>query len=218
MRKVLICFAFILGSAARAEEVVIAALGDSLTQGYGLPAEEGFVPQLQGWLDAEGVEAKILNAGVSGDTTAGGLARVDWTLTPEVDAMIVTLGGNDLLRGLDPAQARGNMDGILSAAKKAEVEVLLVGMSAPGNYGAGYKAEFEGLYPDLAEAYGTLFYPDFFTGLLAEEKKAASARSETVQRYFQGDGIHPNAEGVALIVEDIGPAVAELAARAADSR
>lgn len=218
MRKVLICFAFILGSAAQAEEVVIAALGDSLTQGYGLPAEEGFVPQLQGWLDAEGVEAKILNAGVSGDTTAGGLARVDWTLTPEVDAMIVTLGGNDLLRGLDPAQARGNMDGILSAAKKAEVEVLLVGMSAPGNYGAGYKAEFEGLYPDLAEAYGTLFYPDFFTGLLAEEKNAASARSETVQRYFQGDGIHPNAEGVALIVEDIGPAVAELAARAADSR
>ena len=218
MRKVLICFAFILGSAAQAEEVVIAALGDSLTQGYGLPAEEGFVPQLQGWLDAEGVEAKILNAGVSGDTTAGGLARVDWTLTPEVDAMIVTLGGNDLLRGLDPAQARGNMDGILSAAKKAEVEVLLVGMSAPGNYGAGYKAEFEGLYPDLAEAYGTLFYPDFFTGLLAEEKNAASARSETVQHYFQGDGIHPNAEGVALIVEDIGPVVAELAARAAARR
>ncbi|WCE66421.1 arylesterase [Sulfitobacter faviae] len=218
MRKVLICFAFILGSAAQAEEVVIAALGDSLTQGYELPAEEGFVPQLQGWLDAEGVEAKILNAGVSGDTTAGGLARVDWTLTPEVDAMIVTLGGNDLLRGLDPAQARGNIDGILAAAEKAEVEVLLVGMSAPGNYGAGYKADFEGLYPDLAEAYGTLFYPDFFTGLLAEEKNAASARSETVQRYFQGDGIHPNAEGVALIVEDIGPAVAELAARAAERR
>ncbi|KZY51451.1 arylesterase [Sulfitobacter sp. KE29] len=218
MRKVLICFAFILGSAAQAEEVVIAALGDSLTQGYGLPAEEGFVPQLQDWLDAEGVEAKILNAGVSGDTTAGGLARVDWTLTPEVDAMIVTLGGNDMLRGLDPAQARGNIDGILAAAEKAEVEVLLVGMSAPGNYGAGYKADFEGLYPDLAEAYGTLFYPDFFTGLLAEEKNAASARSETVQRYLQGDGIHPNAEGVALIVEDIGPAVAELAARAAERR
>ncbi|MFG6592078.1 arylesterase [Sulfitobacter sp. 1A12157] len=218
MRKVLICFAFILGSAAQAEEVVIAALGDSLTQGYGLPAEEGFVPQLQHWLYAEGVEAKILNAGVSGDTTAGGLARVDWTLTPEVDAMIVTLGGNDMLRGLDPAQARGNIDGILAAAEKAEVEVLLVGMSAPGNYGAGYKAEFEGLYPDLAEAYGALFYPDFFTGLLAEEKNAASARSETVQRYFQGDGIHPNAEGVALIVEDIGPVVVELATRAAARR
>ncbi|MFG6518783.1 arylesterase [Sulfitobacter sp. 1A13496] len=218
MRKVLICFAFVLGSAAQAEEVVIAALGDSLTQGYGLPAEEGFVPQLQDWLDAEGVEAKILNAGVSGDTTAGGLARVDWTLTPEVDAMIVTLGGNDMLRGLDPAQARGNIDGILAAAEKTDVEVLLVGMSAPGNYGAGYKADFEALYPDLAEAYGTLFYPDFFTGLLAEEKNAAGARSETVQRYFQGDGIHPNAEGVALIVEDIGPAVAELAARAAERR
>ncbi len=218
MRKVLICCAFILGSAAQAEEVVIAALGDSLTQGYGLPAEEGFVPQLQAWLDAEGVEAKIVNAGVSGDTTAGGRARVDWTLTPEVDAMIVTLGGNDMLRGLDPAQARGNIDDILAAAKSAEVEVLLVGMSAPGNYGAGYKADFEALYPDLAEAHGTQFYPDFFTGLLAEEKGAASARSETIQRYFQGDGIHPNAEGVALIVEDIGPAVAKLAAQAAEIR
>ena len=218
MRKVLICCAFILGSAAQAEEVVIAALGDSLTQGYGLPAEEGFVPQLQAWLDAEGVEAKIVNAGVSGDTTAGGRARVDWTLTPDVDAMIVTLGGNDMLRGLDPAQARGNIDDILAAAKRAEVEVLLVGMSAPGNYGAGYKADFEALYPDLAEAHGTQFYPDFFTGLLAEEKGAASARSETVQRYFQGDGIHPNAEGVALIVEDIGPAVAKLAAEAVETR
>lgn len=218
MRKVLICCAFILGSAAQAEEVVIAALGDSLTQGYGLPAEEGFVPQLQAWLDAEGVEAKIVNAGVSGDTTAGGRARVDWTLTPEVDAMIATLGGNDMLRGLDPAQARGNIDDILAAAKRAEVEVLLVGMSAPGNYGAGYKADFEALYPDLAEAHGTQFYPDFFTGLLAEEKGAASARSETIQRYFQGDGIHPNAEGVTLIVEDIGPAVAKLAAEAVETR
>jgi acyl-CoA thioesterase-1 len=218
MRKVLICCAFILGSAAQAEEVVIAALGDSLTQGYGLPAEEGFVPQLQAWLDAEGVEAKIVNAGVSGDTTAGGRARVDWTLTPDVDAMIVTLGGNDMLRGLDPAQARGNIDDILAAAKRAEVEVLLVGMSAPGNYGAGYKADFEALYPDLAEAHGTQFYPDFFTGLLAEEKGAASARSETIQRYFQGDGIHPNAEGVTLIVEDIGPAVAKLAAEAVETR
>ena len=117
MRKVLICCAFILGSAAQAEEVVIAALGDSLTQGYGLPAEEGFVPQLQAWLDAEGVEAKIVNAGVSGDTTAGGRARVDWTLTPEVDAMIVTLGGNDMLRGLDPAQA---VTALLSREPRAE--------------------------------------------------------------------------------------------------
>lgn len=213
MRKVLICFAFVLGTAAQAEEVVIAALGDSLTQGYGLPANEGFVPQLQAWLDAEGIEARIVNAGVSGDTTAGGLARVDWTLTPEVDGLIVTLGGNDMLRGLDPAQARSNIDGILDAAQKAGVEVLLVGMSAPGNYGASYKAEFEGLYPDLAEAYDTLFYPDFFSGLLKAEAGADSLRSETVQRYFQGDGIHPNAEGVALIVEGIGPAVAELAAQ-----
>ena len=94
--------------------------------------------------------------------------------------------------------------------------VLLVGMSAPGNYGASYKADFEGLYPALAEQYETLFYPDFFTGLLAEEKGAATARSETIQRYFQGDGIHPNAEGVSLIVGDIGPSVAALTAQVKD--
>jgi acyl-CoA thioesterase-1 len=145
MRKAVIGIVLGLAGAAQADEVVIAALGDSLTQGYGLPAEQGFVPQLQAWLDAQGVEARLINAGVSGDTTAGGLSRVGWTLTPEVDAMIVTLGGNDLLRGLDPAQARSNISGILQAAKTADVEVLLVGMDAPGNYGPDYKAQFDAI-------------------------------------------------------------------------
>ena len=127
MRKVTTALVLVLSGPALAEPLVIAALGDSLTQGYGLPAEDGFVPQLQNWLDQNGADVTVINAGVSGDTTAGGLARVAWTMTPEVDGMIVTLGGNDLLRGIDPAVSRANLDGIMKAAQDAEVEVLLVG-------------------------------------------------------------------------------------------
>tara|TARA_R110002049_G_scaffold44333_3_gene129844 strand:- start:79861 stop:80511 length:651 start_codon:yes stop_codon:yes gene_type:complete len=211
MRKVLISFVMVFAGAAQADEIVIAALGDSLTQGYGLPVEDGFVPQLQAWLDAQGTDVRLINAGVSGDTTAGGLARVDWTLTPDVEGMIVTLGGNDLLRGLSPAQARANLNGILDAADRAKVDVLLVGMTAPTNFGAGYKTGFDALYPDLADKHGAALYPDFFAGLLADDV----ARADAVRLYFQRDGIHPNAVGVARIVADIGPAVAELAQRIA---
>ena len=192
---------------AMAEEVVIAALGDSLTQGYGLPVEDGFVPQLEAWLRDQGVDARIVNAGVSGDTTAGGLARVDWTLTPEVDGMIVALGGNDLLRGLDPAQARRNIEGILQAAETADVEVLLIGMEAPGNYGPAYKEAFDALYPELAAAYQTAFLESFFAGLTEDGVAADPAQ---LQQWFQSDGIHPNAEGVARIVARVGPEVLQL--------
>lgn len=189
--------------------MTVAALGDSLTQGYGLPQNDGFVPQLERWLNAQGVEARVLNAGVSGDTTAGGLSRVGWTLTPEVDAMIVALGGNDLLRGIDPAASRANLDGILEAADAAGVEVLLVGMSAPGNYGPEYKQAFDAMYPDLAEAHGTLYMDSFFAGLTDLPDRGAAMRD-----YMQADGIHPSAEGVALIVEALGPVVLDLIARA----
>lgn len=211
MRKAITGIVLALAGAAQADEVVIAALGDSLTQGYGLPADQGFVPQLQNWLDAQGVEARIINAGVSGDTTAGGLARVGWTLTPEVDAMIVALGGNDLLRGLDPAQARGNLDGIMQAAEEAAVDVLLIGMEAPGNYGPAYKADFDAIYPYLAKSYGSLYLDSFFAGLRQDGELPDPA---TLQPYFQGDRIHPNAEGVARIVEGIGPLVLDLIDRA----
>ena len=204
MRKAVIGIVLGLAGTAAADEVVIAALGDSLTQGYGLPAEQGFVAQLQAWLDAEGAEVRLINAGVSGDTTAGGLARVGWTLTPEVDAMIVALGGNDLLRGLDPGQARANLAGILDAAAAAEVEVLLVGMEAPGNYGPDYKAAFDAIYPDLAGAYGSLYLPSFFAGLQEDGETPDPAR---LRPFLQADGIHPNAEGVARIVAGIGPSV-----------
>ncbi|MEL7097265.1 MAG: arylesterase [Pseudomonadota bacterium] len=191
-----------------AEPVVIAALGDSLTQGFGLPQEQGFVPQLQRWLDANGAEATVINAGVSGDTTAGGLSRVAWTLTPEVDAMIVALGGNDLLRGIDPAASRANLDGIMQAAEAAGVEVLLVGMQAPGNYGPDYKEAFDQIYPDLAEAYGAQLMESFFAGLGDTSDPAA------LRDFVQADGIHPNAEGVVRIVEGFGPQVLDLIARA----
>ena len=198
-------------TAARAEQIAIAALGDSLTQGYGLIQQEGFVPQLQDWLKERGEDVLVINAGVSGDTTAGGLARVDWTLDSRVDAMIVALGGNDLLRGIDPAVSRENLRGILEAAEAKQVEVLLVGLSAPGNYGADYKAAFDAMYPELAAEFDALHHPGFLQALRGEEDRRGA-----LARYMQPDGIHPNAEGVARIVEDIGPDVLDLIDRARD--
>jgi acyl-CoA thioesterase-1 len=201
----------LLPAAAQAQEITVAALGDSLTQGYGLPADQGFVPQLEGWLRATGADVTVLNAGVSGDTTAGGLARADWTLTPDVDALIVALGGNDLLRGLDPADSQRNLAGILDAATARGLPVLLVGMIAPPNYGPEYKSAFDGMYGALAAEYGAALHPDFLGALAAQPDRAAA-----IARYLQADGIHPNAEGVTLIVEDIGPAVLDLVNRVTD--
>ena len=211
MRKALICIAMGLPSLGYADEIVIAALGDSLTQGYGLLQEDGFVPQMQSWLTGQGIDARLINAGVSGDTTAGGLARVAWTLTPEVEALIVALGGNDFLRGFSPDVSRANLEGILQAAEQANVEVLLVGMQAPGNYGPDYKAAFDAIYPDLAAQYGVVYAESFFGGLQIERGDPASVR-----KFMQSDGIHPNAEGVIRIVEALGPKVAELATKASE--
>ena len=196
-------------TALQAEEITIAALGDSLTAGYGLPQGNGFVPQLQAWLDREGVKATVINAGVSGDTTAGGLSRVGWTLAPEVDAMIVALGGNDYLRGIDPAVSKANLDGILAQGEAAGVEMLLVGLSVGANYGLDYKQAFEGMYAELAAKYGIALYPDFAAAL-----RAAAGMGEGMAEFLQADGIHPNAEGVALIVAAMGPSVADLVALA----
>lgn len=200
--KVLALFLF-LSAPAWAEEVTVLAFGDSLTQGYGLPAEDGLVPQLEAWLRGQGAEVRLINGGVSGDTTAGGAARVDWSLTPEVDAMVLTLGGNDLLRGTDPSVTRANLERILQSAGASDVPVLLVGMLASGNYGAAFKAEFDAIYPELAAEYGVALFPYFFAGL-------GEGAPESFLPYFQRDGIHPNADGVRLIVEALGPAVLEL--------
>ncbi|MBE1283590.1 MAG: arylesterase [Rhodobacteraceae bacterium] len=212
MRKVLLALVmqFILAmTPAVAAPLRIAALGDSLVHGFGLIESDGFVPQLQVWLKEHGSDAVVANFGVSGDTTAGGAARADWSLTDDIGAMIVVLGGNDVLRGLDPAQSRANLRQILLAAQGKEVEVLLVGMEAPGNYGPDYKADFDSIYADLAEEFDTLLYPYFFTAL-----SDRVGDLEQVREVMQDDGIHPNRKGVRLIVEDIGPSVLDLVERA----
>lgn len=197
-------------AAVAAEPLTVVALGDSLTAGYGLPPEEGLVPQLEGWLRDHGAEVVVQNAGVSGDTTAGGLARVDWALGPEADALIVTLGGNDMLRGLSPAEVRANLDAILTAAEARGLPVLLVAMSAPANFGPDYKAEFDAIYPELAAAHGVLLAPDFFAGFAAAG--ASMTDPASYAGWMQADGIHPNAEGVRLVVEGLGPKVLDLLA------
>lgn len=211
MRKLSLAVAMIWSaSVVAAQDVTIAALGDSLTQGYGLRQPEGFVPQLAAWLNAQGLaDVELINAGVSGDTTAGGLARAAWTLTPEVDAVIVTLGGNDLLRGIDPGVSRANLEGILQVAQDANVEILLIGLTAPRNYGPEYKETFDAIYAELSNEYGTLYVPSFFAGITGGPS-LRDTDPAVVQPYMQADGIHPNAKGVENIVSTIGPSVIQL--------
>lgn len=186
------------------------ALGDSLTQGYGLAPGDGLVPQLEAWLHAHGTPVSVINAGVSGDTTAGGRARLDWSLTPEVNAVMVALGGNDLLRGLPPAAARANLEAILQTLDSRGLPVLLVGLAAPGNYGPAYQAEFNAIWPDLAQRYQTLLLPDLLAPIasLSPEARARDA-------LMQADNIHPAAAGVKRVVEVLGPQVQALMAEAA---
>lgn len=201
-----VTFAFlVVALPAAAEPLTLVALGDSLTQGYGLAPEDGFVPRLQEWLRAHGQDVTVVNAGVSGDTTAGGLARLEWTLTPDVDAMIVTLGGNDLLRGIDPAMSRANLEGILKGAAAHHVPVLLVAMQAPGNFGPDYKSSFDAIYPDLAAHYHARLAPGFFAPLQKDNPDPAA-----LAPYLQADGMHPNPEGVKKIVDGLGPQVIAL--------
>jgi acyl-CoA thioesterase-1 len=191
---------------AAADEIVIAALGDSLTAGYGLSQGDGFVPQMDAWLDEQGLAVDLRNAGVSGDTTAGGLSRVDWTLTPDVDGMIVTLGGNDFLRGIDPAVSRANLREILERAQAKDVPVMMVGLRAGSNYGLEYKIAFDAMYTELAAEFEVPLFPTFFQGL-----QAAAGMQDGLTEFMQRDGIHPNAEGVRVIVAAMGPSVLDFA-------
>lgn len=200
--------ALVLGLAApvfaQNDRIVIAAFGDSLTAGFGLANDDGFVPQLQAWLNAQGVDVLVQNAGVSGDTTAGGLARVDWVLGPEVDAVILELGANDMLRGLDANAARQNLDAILARIGERNLPVLVSGMRAPPNFGNDYMQIFNAMYADLAELHGARLHPFFLQGL------GSNVSIYNLSKLMQPDGLHPNAEGVAKIVADIGPYVLEL--------
>lgn len=186
-------------------------LGDSLTAGYGLPEGAGLVPQLQDWLAGQGAAVVLQNAGVSGDTTAGGLSRLDWALGGDVQALVVALGGNDMLRGLPPEAVRANLTGILEGARARGLPVLLVAMKAPANWGPDYKRDFDAIYPDLAAQYGALLAEDFFQGLT--DAGADPADPASMARWMQADGIHPNAEGARLIAAALGPAVLALVDR-----
>jgi len=187
---------------ARAETPIkIVALGDSLTAGYGLPDKDGFVPRLQAALAAKGIATVIANAGVSGDTASDGLARLDWSVPEGTDAVIVELGANDMLRGVDPQVTRNALDGILARLEQRHIAVMLCGMKAAPNLGAQYGRVFDGIYPELATKYAALLYPFFLDGVAA------------YAALTQSDGLHPNAAGVSVIVGRILPKVDELVAR-----
>jgi acyl-CoA thioesterase-1 len=176
-------------------------LGDSLTAGFGLPSESAFPARLQDWLKRSGLDVNVINAGVSGDTSAGGLARLDWALgTSPPEFALVELGANDGLRGLPPASLEANLDKILTRLKGRGVKVLLAGMYAPRNFGREYAAEFDAVFPRLAERHQVPLYPFFLDG------------AATDPALNQPDGIHPNARGVEAIVERIGPHVRRLIA------
>ncbi|WP_026304304.1 arylesterase [Kaistia granuli] len=187
---------------ASAAPLRLVVLGDSLSAGYGLGPGEGFTDQLQKALAAKGLDVTVVNAGVSGDTAAGGLARLDWSVDPDAEAVIVELGANDMLRGFDPDQPRQALDAILTRLGERKLPVLLAGMRAAPNLGPDYAKRFDGLYPDLAAKHGAMLYPFFLDGVAAE------------QDLLLADGMHPNAAGIAVIVEKILPAVEDLVAQA----
>ena len=179
----------------------IVVLGDSLVAGFQLKASDAFPAQLERALKARGHEVEVINAGVSGDTTAAGLERLRWAVPEKTDAVIVELGANDALLGLDPAQTKANLDSIIAAIKADGAEVLLAGMLAPRNLGEDYARAFDGIYPALASKHGTLLYPFFLDGVALDAKLNLQ------------DGMHPNPQGVAEITRRILPKVEELIAR-----
>ena len=197
----LVCVAVFLGASAGAlaqQPVRLLAFGDSLVHGYGLPAGVTFPEQLEAALRARGFAVEVVNGGNSGDTTAAARARLEWSLSPRPDAVLVELGANDGLRGLDPAATYDNLDAILRDLAAADVPVLLAGMLAPRNLGTEYAAEFDAVFPRLAKARGILFYPFFLEGVALQPA------------LNQADGLHPNAAGVAVIVERMLPSVIRL--------
>jgi len=179
-------------------ETVIAVLGDSLTAGYGLPADQAFPVQLQRELKSKGLAVKVINAGVSGDTTAGGRARLDWVLGDKPGIVILELGANDALRGIDPAETEANLDAMLTKLKARGIRVLLAGMLAPPNLGTDYRARFDSLYARLAAKHDVPLYPFFLEGVAAKPELNLP------------DGLHPTGTGVAIIVRGILPSVRKL--------
>jgi acyl-CoA thioesterase-1 len=197
-----LCALVSIGSAA---PVRIVALGDSLSAGYGLGPGESFPEQLQETLRERGHDVTVANAGVSGDTASDGLARLEWSVPADADIVIVELGANDALRGVDPAITREALSSILYKLTGRRQLVLLAGMLAPRNMGDAYASAFDAIYPDLAKQFGVPLYPFFLEGVVGN------------RRLNLPDGIHPTAEGIARIVQSITPAVEELIAARATS-
>ena len=187
---------------AEAAPIRLLALGDSLTAGYGLAHDQSFVVQLQGAIDKAGLDAQVIDAGVSGDTSTGALARLDWVLGDNPDAAIVELGGNDALRGLPPARMEQNLDAILDKLQARHIPVLLSGMFAPPNMGPAYSAEFRAVFDRLSHRPGLIYDPFFLQGVATHDD------------LVQADHIHPNPQGVRIIVARLMPDVRELIARA----
>jgi len=188
------------GAAARTLRLV--ALGDSLTAGYGLPPGKAFPDRLEAALRAKGFDVKVINAGVSGDTAADGLARYEWAVPRDADALIVELGANDMLRGQKPEATKATLAAILGKARAAHLPTLIAGIRAAPNLGPEYDRAFDAIYPALAEAYHVSLYPFFLDGVAGDPK------------LNQPDGLHPNAEGVEVIVQRILPAVEGLLGQA----
>ncbi|MEQ8247022.1 MAG: arylesterase [Alphaproteobacteria bacterium] len=189
------------GLAAKAGQTVITVLGDSLVAGFGLSSDQAFPARLEAALRAEGADVRVINAGVSGDTSAGGLARLDWLLGDNPDIVVVELGSNDSLRGLEPAATFANLDGIVTRLRDRNITVMIAGMMAPRNLGREYVAEFDAIYPRLAEKHDVMLYPFFLDGVALNPS------------LNQNDLIHPNEEGVEIIVRRILPAVRDLIGR-----
>lgn len=193
-----LALSFTSAHAGEEGQVDILLFGDSIAAGYGLAPQDAIVGQLGARLQADGLAARVLNGGVSGDTTAGGLARLGWTLSETTDVVIIVLGGNDAMRGLTPSQSEGNLDELIADLKARGLQVLLTGMRAPPNLGPEYAAAFEPMYERLAAKHGTALYPFILEGVAADPA------------LNQGDGIHPNAKGVAIIIDGLAPLVARL--------
>jgi len=187
-------------AAEDAKPVKIVAIGDSLTAGYGLKLNEAFPAKLQAALRAKGIKAEVINSGVSGDTSAGGRQRLAWALADKPDFVILELGANDGLRGLEPRQTRENLEAIIVALKEKQIGILLAGMLAPPNLGKQYGDEFNAVFPALAQKHDLPLYPFFLDGVAAHPA------------FNQADGIHPTAQGVDMIVERILPYVEKLIA------
>jgi len=177
---------------------IILDFGDSVTAGFGLPAALAFPARLEAWLNERGVAARVVNAGVSGDTTAGGLARLDWALAEKPDLVILALGGNDALRGIDPSSVHANLEKMIEKVEASGAKVLLLGMLAPPNWGEDYKRAFDRIFPELARIHHLPLYPFFLDGVAMNSE------------LNQPDGLHPNEKGVAVLVDKIAPIVAGL--------